>query len=122
MDRLMNALAIFSLAMILAVLSSVRRAHIRVEYSVSWLLAAAALLVFSRFPAALHWVGDLIGAPSAAPALLTVSGSIFLLVLYRFSLLISDLKDTNIALTQRLAIVEYRLETIDEQVKANPAA
>ena len=52
MDRLLNVLAVFSVAMILAVLASVRRAHIRVEYSVSWLLAALALLGLSRWPAA----------------------------------------------------------------------
>jgi hypothetical protein len=38
-------------------------------------------------------------------------------VLYRSSLLISDLKDANIALAQRVAILEYRLESLDEKVK-----
>lgn len=121
MDRLLNALAIFSLAMILAVLASVRRAHIRVEYSVSWLVAALALLALSRSSAVLDWIGNEIGAPTPAPALLMVAGSIFLVVLFRLSLRISDLKDANIALTQRIAILEYRLETIDEKVKATPA-
>ena len=35
MDRLFDVVAIFSLVLIVWVLSSVRRAHIRVEYSVS---------------------------------------------------------------------------------------
>ncbi len=48
MDRLLNVLAVLSLAMIMTVLASVRRAHIRVEYSVSWLVAALALLGLSR--------------------------------------------------------------------------
>jgi hypothetical protein len=121
MDRLLNVLAVFSVAMILAVLASVRRAHIRVEYSVAWLLAAFALLGLSRLPAALHWIGSVLGAPDPAAALLMASGSIFLVVLFRLSLLISGLKDANVALTQRIAILEYRLETIDEKVKASPA-
>lgn len=121
MDRLLNVLAVFSVAMILAVLASVRRAHIRVEYSVAWLLAALTLLGLSRLPAALHWIGSVLGAPDPAAALLMASGSIFLVVLFRLSLLISGLKDANVALTQRLAILEYRLETIDEKVKASPA-
>ena len=50
-----------------------------------------------------------------------VAGSIFIVVLFRLSLRISGLKDANIALTQRIAILEYRLETIDEKVKASPA-
>ena len=54
MDRLLNALAVLSLALILSVLISIRRAHIRVEYSVSWLLAALLLLGLSRWATALR--------------------------------------------------------------------
>lgn len=118
MIRLLDALAIFSLAIMLGVLASVRRAHIRVEYSVSWLLAAAALLVLSRFPAAFGWAGEMLGVADPASALLIVAGSIFVVVLFRLSLRISGLKDSNIALAQRVAILEYRLETLDEKVKA----
>jgi len=118
MDRLLNALAVLSLALILSVLISIRRAHIRVEYSVSWLLAALLLLGLSRWGTALHWIGEYFGASDPPSALLMVSGSVFLVVLYRVSLRISGLKDSNTALTQRVAILEYRLETLDEKIKA----
>ena len=121
MHRLLTVLAVFSLAMILAVLSSVRRAHIRVEYSVSWLVAALALLWLSRSPGTLRWLGDVLGVADPPVALLTVTGSIFIVVLFRLSLRISGLKDANIALAQRIAILEFRLETIDEKVKVTPA-
>src|SRR5260221_15966 len=49
-DRLMDIMTGLSLLLIVLVLASVRRAHIRVEYSVSWLIGAAALLVLSRAP------------------------------------------------------------------------
>ena len=39
MDRLLNVTTVLSIVLLLMVLISVRRAHIRVEYSVSWLLA-----------------------------------------------------------------------------------
>jgi hypothetical protein len=122
MIRLLNALAIFSLATMLSVLVSVRRAHIRVEYSVSWLLAAASLLALSRFPAALLWVGSILGVSDPSAALLMISGCIFMIVLFRLSLRISGLKDSNIALAQRVAILEYRLESLDEKVKASSAS
>lgn len=122
MHRLLTALAIFSLAMILAVLASVRRAHIRVEYSVAWLVAAVALLGLSRSAGTLRWIGDVLGVADPPVALLMVAGSIFIIVLFRLSLRISGLKDANIALAQRIAILEYRLESIDEKVKASPAA
>ncbi len=118
MDRLLNVDRHSSLALILTVLASVRRAHIRVEYSVSWLVAALLLLGLSRWAAALRWVGEYFGASDPPSALLMVSGSVFLVVLYRLSLRISGLKDSNIALTQRVAILEFRLETLDEKIKA----
>ena len=40
MDRLLNVTTVLSILLLIMVLISVRRAHIRVEYSVSWLLAA----------------------------------------------------------------------------------
>ncbi len=57
--RLLNALSLLSIAMIVSVLYSIRRAHIRVEYSVSWLLAAFILLGMSRLPiATLYLIGQ----------------------------------------------------------------
>jgi hypothetical protein len=45
-------------------------------------------------------------------ALLLVVGCVFLLMFYRFSVIISKLRDDNIALAQRLAILEYHLQTL----------
>jgi hypothetical protein len=123
MDRLLNVMTIFSALLIGVVLASVRRAHIRVEYSVSWLAAALVLLVLSRWPPALAWIADMLGVtetgPAAAPLVLVmVTGTLFLMVLYRLSLRISSLKDSNIALAQRVAILEYHLESLDEKAKA----
>jgi hypothetical protein len=39
------------------------------------------------------------------------------MVLYRLSLRISGLKDSNIKLAQRVAILEYRLESLNEKVR-----
>jgi hypothetical protein len=121
MPRLFGALGVFSLAMMVVVLASVRRAHIRVEYSVSWLLASALLLAlsFSEFP--LNRVETFLGVSDAPAALLMIAGCIFVVVLYRSSLHISDLKDSNIALAQRVAILEYRLESLDEKIKTASA-
>ena len=116
--RLLNVMTGFSLLLIALVLASVRRAHIRVEYSVSWLAAGIVLLVLSRWGALQVWLSSALGVKDAALAPLMVAGAIFLVVLYRFSLIISRLKDSNIALTQRIAILEFRLAGIDEKNQA----
>lgn len=119
MDRLLNFMTVLSVALIVLVLRSVRRAHIRVEYSVSWLGAAVTLLVLSRSSWALDNIARLLGIADPPLALLLVVGCIFLIVLYRFSTVISDLKDANISLAQRVGILEYHLRNLHEN-QENP--
>jgi hypothetical protein len=115
MDHLSNVLTIFSLALIVLVLASVRRAHIRVEYSVSWLGASLLLLVLSRAPALRHWLASGMGISDPQVALLVLVLAVFFAVFYRLSIVVSNLKDANIALTQRVAILEYHLRSLHEE-------
>lgn len=121
MDRLLNVVTLLSAALIVVVLASLRRAHIRVEYSVSWLAAGVCLLVLSRAEGVLVWLAGLLGIEDPPLALLFVSFSVFLLVFYRFSMIISELKDANIALAQRVAILQYELQALYEKGQAQKA-
>ncbi len=111
MDRLLTVTMVLSLALIVVVLIAVRRAHIRVEYSVSWLGAAVILLVLSSERWLLDGLAGVLGIGDPPLALLFATFGVFLLVFYRFSLILSHLKDANIALTQRLAILEYHVRS-----------
>ena len=120
MDRLLLVMTGTSVALILMILFSIRRAHIRVEYSVSWFGAAVVLMLFSRS----HWLMErlaaLLGINSPPMALLFVLLSLFLVVMYRFSMIISNLKDSNIALAQKVAILEFQIQSIHaEQQKTS---
>ena len=115
MERLLNVMTVLSIGLLLLILRSVRRSHIRVEYSVSWLGAAATLLVLSRMDRVLRWVGRFVGIGDSPLALIFVIGCVFLIVFYRFSVVISDLKDGNISLAQRVAILEFHLRTLNEK-------
>ncbi|HUQ94701.1 MAG TPA: DUF2304 domain-containing protein [Bryobacteraceae bacterium] len=118
MDRLSNVLTIFSVGLILVVLSSVRRSHIRVEYSVSWLGAGIMMLILSRSQSLMQWLARLLGIGDPPLALLLAIFVVFLLVFYRFSVTVSTLKDDNIALAQRLAILEFHLRAQHESREA----
>src|SRR5579864_562061 len=112
MDRLLNVTTGLSILLLLLVLASLRRAHIRVEYSVSWLAAGVALLVLSRNKALLETLARAMGLLDAPVALLMIAGGVFLLMFFRFSVIISHLRDDNIALAQRVAILEYRIRSL----------
>ena len=115
MERLLDAVTILSLALMITVLFSVRRSHIRVEYSVSWLAASAILLLLSRSRFLLNWISDQLGLTYPPLALILLVSCVFVVVIYRLSVLISDLKDANIAMAQRLAIVEFQLQSRNEK-------
>ena len=120
MDRLLNVTSALSIALILLVLISVRRAHIRVEYSVSWLVAGVVLLVFTRSHWVLEQLAHLLGITYSPLALLLIAFSVFMMVFFRFSVILSHLKDANIALAQRVAILEFQLRSVhEEKAKTN---
>ncbi len=115
MDRLLNLLTGASVLLIVLVLASVRRAHIRVEYSVSWLLAGIVLLVLSLSHSFAQATADYLGIAEAPISLLLIIGSVFLIMFFRFSVIVSRLRDNNIALAQRVAILEYHIQSLTER-------
>lgn len=117
MDRLFDVVAVFSLVLIIWVLSSVRREHIRVEYSVSWLLAGTVLMVLALWRTLDDWIAAALGISEGFTALAIFAGAAFLVVLYRLSLRISGLKDSSITLAQQVAILEFKLEALNEKIQ-----
>jgi|SRR5689334_13770189 hypothetical protein len=121
MNQLFDVVTLFSVILIAWVLFSVRREHIRVEYSVSWLLAGAVLLVLARWRTLDDWIATALGTSDSFIALGMIAGAAFLVVLYRLSLRISGLKDSSITLAQQVAILEFRLEALNEKIQTPTA-
>jgi hypothetical protein len=122
MDRLLGVMTVASLVLIGLVLASVRREHIRVEYSISWLFSGLTLLVLSLWKSLDQRIAIALQIPDLAVTLLTICGVVFLGVLFAFSLRLSQLKDSSIKLAQRVAILEFRLDSLAGQSAANNAS
>lgn len=122
MESLLDTISWFAISLIVLVLISIRREHIRVEYSVSWLAAGVLLLLLSRWQYGLQQLGHLINAPDPVIALLLLIGAIFLLVFFWFSTLVSELKENNIALAQKVALLEYHLQSIRDELEKEKKA
>src|SRR5260370_13924410 len=114
MDRLLNFTTGMSVLLIALVLTSLRRSHIRVEYSVSWLVASLAILVLSRSRSALEAIAAGLGITYPPLALMLLAGCVFVVLFFRFSVIISRVNDDNIALAQRVAILEYHLQSLKQ--------
>jgi Uncharacterized conserved protein (DUF2304) len=120
MEHLLNLMAVFSAVLIIVVLITLRRAHFRVEYSVSWLLAGVGLLVLSQSRWLLNGIASLLRISDPPLALLLIVSVTFLVVFFRYCVVLSGLKDANIAMMQRVAILEYQLRTLNEEEQITP--
>ena len=80
-------------------------ARIGVE-PLQWL--SSPTLAFAAICVAIVWKA------SSFMALMLLAGCVFVVIFYRFSVIISRLKDDNIALAQRVAILEYHLHALNE--------
>jgi hypothetical protein len=114
MDHLLNITTGLSVLLLVIVLFSVRRAHIRPEYSVTWLVAAVAMMVLSRARPLLEFLRRISGVPDTPLALFLIGAGVFLIMVFRFSVILSHLRDDNIALAQRVAILEYYVKSIGD--------
>jgi hypothetical protein len=116
MERLLNVTTIVAIILLVMVLFSIRRAHIRVEYSVSWLAAAVGLLVLSRLPFLMQYAAEYVGLGKDPPlALFLTAAAVFLIMFFRYSVIVSHLRDDNVALAQRLAILEFHIGHLRNQ-------
>jgi hypothetical protein len=104
------------------VLGALRRAHIRVEYSVTWLIACFAILGLSRSQLLLEWVASALGLSFAPTVIVLVTGFIFIVMFFWACIVISRLRDDNIALAQRVAILEYHLNRLESAPAASVSA
>ena len=119
MRLLFYLLLAFGIGLLLSVLRALRREHIRVEHSVSWFVAAASFIVLSVLPLALARTGNPLfqNLHDVADILLFLAITVAIGTAYRLSRIVSGLKDMNITLTQRLAILEFKVRQLDEKEK-----
>jgi len=117
MERIRVAVAVLSLLLIVQIIRSVRREHIRVEYSMTWLGAALLLLSLSLSDAALGALGRWIGLADASLILIVLAGVLFVFTFFRYSLVVSSLKDHNIQLAQRVGMLEWEVERLQKQLE-----
>ena len=110
MERIRVATAVFCVVLLLQIIRAVRREHIRVEYSMAWFGAAALLLVLSFSESLLDWLSRTLGIDDPSLVLVLIAGLLFLFTFFHASVQISDLKDNNIVLAQKVGILEWEVK------------
>jgi hypothetical protein len=117
MERFRIAIAVLSGLLILQIVRSVRREHIRVEYSMTWLGATLLLLVLSLSDGAMSFLARLLGVADASLVLIALAGVFFVFIFFRYSLVVSSLKDHNIQLAQKVGLLEWEVERLGKELE-----
>ena len=93
---------------IVGTLVSLRREHIRTEYSVSWLAVGIILTGLSAFPSLLDSASRRIGVGPDV-CFLIIGGTLISVLVFEMTRVVSRLRDENVILAQRLAILEFQV-------------
>ena len=111
-------LIVFSFLSIIYIIRKIRKAKLRIDVSIFWLVFAALLIVLSIFPGIAEWLANVLGIIS--PANLIYLFMIFILLLYAFSMTLkmSELENKINELTEEIAIKE-RIARDKKESKAN---
>jgi hypothetical protein len=116
MRRVEIVMVLGSLGLLLIVLELVRRRRLKEEYSLLWLLTALVLMALSIWRSSLDLIAKIMGIFYPPTALFVVGFGFVLLLLLYFSTIISKLSGENNSLTQRLAILDWRVRQLEEQI------
>lgn len=122
MERIRIVVAVLSVLLIGQIVRSVRRDHIRVEYSMTWLGAAILLLILCLSDTAMQSLSRLVGVADAALVLVVLAGVLFVFTFFRYSLVVSSLKDHNIQLAQKVGMLEWEVERLSKEAQARSEA
>ena len=108
-------LIVFSFLTIFYIIRKIRKAKLRIDVSIFWLVFAILLLILSIFPGIAVWLAKVMGVIS--PVNLIYLFMIFILLIYSFSitLKVSELENKINELTEEIAIKERMLKDKKEK-------
>jgi hypothetical protein len=109
--------ALAALLLLILIFELVRSRRLQERYALLWLATGVVILFFALWRGALSRFADLIGIAYPPSALFVLASFFILVVLLHYSTVISELSERNLALAQRLALLEQRLK---ETIEARP--
>ncbi len=114
-DRIQVIAVVGSLALLVIILEAIRKRRLREQYSLIWLVMAAAILLLALWRDLLHQLSSLMGIYYPPSALLSIGIGFVVLILISFSIVVSELSTKVTGLTQRLALMEWEIKALREQ-------
>jgi hypothetical protein len=106
--------AIAAIILLAIIFELIRSRRLQERYALLWLATGGVILFFALWRGALGQFADLVGIAYPPSALFVVASFFILVVLLHYSTVISELSERNLALAQRLALLEQQLKETAE--------
>jgi hypothetical protein len=120
MNRIQIIATVVSFLIFFSVFNLIRRRKLKTEYSLIWLSVSVAFIVFSLWKNSIDWLAAILGIDYAPSVLFLVLLAGIVLILIKFSIIISDQAERIKVLTQELGLIKLELEhKIDKMNKKN---
>jgi hypothetical protein len=113
--RVSIAAAIAAVILLAVIFELIRSRRLQERYALLWLLTGIVIFVLAVWRSLLGSAADLVGIAYPPSALFVLAALFILLVLLHYSTVISRLSEQNLALAQRLALLENRLRDAEEK-------
>lgn len=110
----LSLFVVLGAVVVASTLYSLRREHIRVEYSVSWLAVGCVIVLLGLFPSVLRRIAFALELDTQVSFVLC-GGLLVSALLFEISRVVSRIRDDNATLTQRLAILEYQMRSLQQK-------
>ena len=107
--------AIAALVLVVVIFELIRSRRLQERYALLWLLTGLVIFVLAAWRGLLGWLADLVGIAYPPSALFVLASFFVLVVLLHYSTVISKLSEQNTILAQRLAILEHKLRSQDDE-------
>ena len=106
--------AISSIVIFAVIIELIRSGRLRERYALLWLATAGVILVFGLWRDLLNQLAEALGIAYPPNALFVLAMGFMLLLLLHYSTVISRLSDRTTTLTQRIAILEERIRSLEQ--------
>ena len=111
--RVSVAAAIAAVILLAVIFELIRSRRLQERYALLWLLTGIVIFVLAIWRSLLGTAADAVGIAYPPSALFVLAALFILLVLLHYSTVVSRLSEQNLALAQRLALLEQRIR-VDE--------
>jgi hypothetical protein len=110
--RISIVAAVAAVIVLAVVFELIRSRRLQERYALLWLVTGLVIFVLAVWRGLLGWMAGLVGIAYPPSALFVLASIFILIVLLHYSTVISELSERNLALAQRLALLEQELKEI----------